>query len=390
MRCCGRRGVGRAGCWRAGSRGPGGQRDAVGDHHRGASTRPPPPRCVCRDRVSRRHRCSGSGWLSTAGVRRCRPGRRRAGRVPTTAAGRCSCSAQSAAACSMWRRARSAVACGDDRLGQRWPGGQERLVRDPHHDGAVVEVGGHQPARHEGVQLGGHLARDSSSRGTRHRVGPALLVHGDQPQQLLDHLHRGLGRWRRWRRRGRRRPAGPAPPAPHPAAHTGWLSSRPPRPTPVGQLGQRVGQQRQRLPAVGVGDQPRHQLVVDVDAGQPRRALDHRAQRLPRSGRTANGRPPSSSPASSGHGSSWSRNSGRSVPPPAPGPPAPAQQAGEPGPLGGRGLGQQLLELVDHDQQLGPARSGRGQQQVVGQLGEPARVKPAGAPRQPDVPADAP
>ena len=53
------------------------------------------------------------------------------------------------------------------------------------------------------------------------------------------------------------------------------------------------------------------------------------------------------------------------------------QQVGEPGPLGGRGLGEQLLELVHHDQQMRAARSRPGQQQVVGELGQPTVVEPA-------------
>ena len=73
-----------------------------------------------------------------------------------------------------------------------------------------------------------------------------------------------------------RRPDGRAGSTP---SGLGTVTTR--RPDPVGQLGQRVGQQRQRLPAVGIGYQPRHQLLIHPDTGEPRWALDHRAQRLP-------------------------------------------------------------------------------------------------------------
>jgi hypothetical protein len=54
-----------------------------------------------------------------------------------------------------------------------------------------------------------------------------------------------------------------------------------------------------------------------------------------------------------------------------------AQQCGEPRPVRGRGLGEQLLELVNHYEQARSSRSRPGQQQVIGELGQPAVVEPA-------------
>jgi hypothetical protein len=58
---------------------------------------------------------------------------------------------------------------------------------DPDHDLAVVVVRSKQPAGHEGVQLGRHRLRQLGAVNPP-PGGLALLIHGDQPQQLLDHL----------------------------------------------------------------------------------------------------------------------------------------------------------------------------------------------------------
>jgi hypothetical protein len=54
-----------------------------------------------------------------------------------------------------------------------------------------------------------------------------------------------------------------------------------------------------------------------------------------------------------------------------------AQQSGKPGPFSRRGLGEQFLELVHHEQQVRASGPGRGQQQVVGELGQPSIAEPA-------------
>jgi hypothetical protein len=54
-----------------------------------------------------------------------------------------------------------------------------------------------------------------------------------------------------------------------------------------------------------------------------------------------------------------------------------AQQLGEAGPLLGPGLGEQLLELIHHDQQVPAASPGHGEEQVVNQPGEVAVVEAA-------------
>ena len=156
----------------------------------------------------------------------------------------------------------------------------------------------------------------------------------------------------------------------------------------VGQLGQRVGQQRQRLPAVGVGDQPRHQVR--------RRPRCRPAAPGPRSPR---GAPPAAAAAACARVSAARPAPGRPAagrgipgaawPRPAPGRPAPGPAARRTGPARRRGLGEQLLELVDHEQQRASARPGRGQQQVVGQLGQPAVVEPARESRPSTSPARA-
>ena len=245
--------------------------------------------------------------------------------------GGCPCSAQSAAACSIWRRARSAVEAAVIASASGGQADRNASCATPTTTWPSVEVGGQQPARDEGVQLGGHrvgqlVAADPPPGGA------ALLVHGDQPQQLLDHLvavpaarGRGVGE-------GGVGLAGQRPL--HPTQLLVPAGQQPPAaPHPVGQLGQGVGQQRQRLPAVGVGDQPRHQLLVDLDAGQPRRALDHRAQRLPPQ------RPQRVHPRRAGRPGPGRRAAGRGTPgagwpTTCTGPAsAGAQQAGEPGPL---------------------------------------------------------
>ena len=206
--------------------------------------------------------------------------------------------------------------------------------------------------------------------------GAALLVHGDQPQQLLDHLvaapaARGGGVGEGGVGLAGQRPLHPTqlliPAGQQP----------PPAPHPVGQLGQRVGQQRQRLPAVGVGDQPRHQVLVH--------ARSRPAAPGPRSPRAA---PPGAAaaaraPVSGGRPGPGRRAAGRGTPGagcrrPAPGRPAPGPAGRRTGPArpGAAWVSSSSnwSTTISRCVRRGP---GPGQQQVVGELGQPTVVEPA-------------
>ena len=260
-----------------------------------------------------------------------------------------------------------------DGVVQRRPGGEERLVRHPDdHPALVLPVGvggagglggsAEESVLEERVQLGDDLGRQL---GERHPDPgrPALLVHVDQPHQRPDH----------------RSPVAAAVPdrlgqclvrlcgerALH-AAELVVAREREPAAAlhALGQLGQRVGQQRQGLPAAGVGDQLVGQPVVQLDSGDLGRSLDHR---------------PECRPAQRFEGVDAFRQAGQ-------------LRAGEqrveelraqccddlqrPGEsradhvgelrarLGAR-PGQQLLELVDDQDHPRPPRPGNGEQQLV-------------------------
>ena len=136
------------------------------------------------------------------------------------------------------------------------------------------------------------------------------------------------------------------------------------------------------LTAAGIGDQPRHQLLVHVDPSQPCRTVDYRAQRL------APQRPQRVHPRREdsqlrvgeqlveelrAHGSHHLHRAGQRW----------TQQCGEPSPLGRPSLSEQLLELVDHHQQVRSSRSGPGQQQFVARSANPPSSEPAANVRHP-------
>jgi hypothetical protein len=135
-------------------------------------------------------------------------------------------------------------------------------------------------------------------------------------------------------------------------------------------------QQGQRVPAVGVADQPRHQLLVHLHPGQPRRTFDDRTQCLtPQRPQRMQARREDSQVrvgeqlieelrAKGGH--DLHRSSQRRT-----------KQCGKPCPLGRSGPGEQLLKLVKHYQQVPSSRSGSGQEKLVGKVHEPAVVEPA-------------
>ena len=203
----------------------------------------------------------------------------------------------------------------------------------------------------------------------------ALLVDGDQPQQSPDHLLRCARSGRA--RLGQRQvgPAGQRTLHPTELAHIGWPSSRPPRPTPSASWA-RVNASRGSASPLSVSATSR--ATRSSSTSMPaslRRALDHRGQRLPgqwpqhvrprRQRRHVRHRP-GADPETPAAG--WPR--------PAPGRPVPGQQLGEPGPLTGRGLCEQLLELVHHDQQA-PRDAARVR---PAEAHRPARTRPP-APR---------
>jgi len=232
-------------------------------------------------------------------------------------------------------------------------------VGGPDHHGAVVGVGAQQPPSDEGIQ-----------RGDR-RIGQlvavdlppsraALFIDSDQPQQPGNHLFPALAASGYRVSEGRigltdQRTLDPTELL---VACLGELTTSA---DAVGELGQGERQQRQRLPAVGVLDQPGHQALVDTDPGQPGRLFDHNLQRL------AAQRPQhiGARRQCGGFGVAqqlveelWAQRThqlyrtGQRR----------AQQLDKPSPLGRRGLGEQLLELVHHDQQA-PLRTARGGQQ---------------------------
>ena len=130
----------------------------------------------------------------------------------------------------------------------------------------------------EGVQLADHRLRQLIARDPP-PGGATLLIHGDQPQQPGNDLLTAPPRDRP--RLGQRRLGLAGQRTLHPAELVVTRSRQlTTAADPLGELGQGERQQRQRFPAVGVGDQSGHQVLVHADTGQPGRALDHRPQRL--------------------------------------------------------------------------------------------------------------
>lgn len=168
---------------------------------------------------------------------------------------------------------------GGDGRSEGWPGRQERLVRDRQDGGFAVGVGGQQPSRDEGVQLGTHqFGQLVSADAPPDRA--AVLIDGDQSQQPGDHLVTGAPGSGHGVGQGRVGLAGQCPPdAPELViARSGKLAAAA---HAVGELGEGERQQRQRLPAAGVGDEGGHQFGVHPDPGQPGWPLDDRRQGLP-------------------------------------------------------------------------------------------------------------
>ena len=246
--------------------------------------------------------------------RRCRPGRRRADRVPTTAGrplvGRPSRrrparrAGAPAARSSRRRSPRPAAATrtGTPRARPRTTSRRRRRCR-------WSAAGGRRTASSSAATARGQLgAADPPPRRA------ALLVDGDQPQQSGTTASRlraaGGGR----PRPGRRRPAGSARPAPRPAARTGTSAAahraRRRRPAGPGCRPAAAAPRRRRCRRPAARPDPSSTSMPASRAGPSITARQRLPAQRPQR-RTSRVRQPARPvPGSS---SSWSRNSGRSV-----------------------------------------------------------------------------
>jgi hypothetical protein len=250
---------------------------------------------------------------------------------------------------------------------------------DLQHGGAIIvldaSVGDQKPAVRKRLQLGVHRLKINETDPPPSRS--TVFVHGDQPQQGPEHL------------------LAPVPAGLHcldqseislaleRAANSAKLVISRKRqlatvPNTVGQLRQGVSQQRQRLTPLGVSDQPRDKVWINLDTGQSGRFLDHQWQRLrgQRSQRECTGSQPSQLWARQHrleklraqcrdhlHWAAQRRT----------------KQFREPGPFRWRSLGKQFLELIHHHQHHASARTrpALGKQQLLGHPTQPVGIEPA-------------